>query len=104
MTPDPNLETASTIGAEIVAGLFAVLLIMAVVVFALLRAGRYPPSVGLVISLSLLTTISLAGFAITQLEVLGTIAATGIGAIAGAVSAAWGDRSTPPKKEEDDDA
>lgn len=106
MTPDPNLQTASELGAEIVVGLLAVLFIMAVVVFALLRAARHPPPVSLIVSLSLLSTIALITFALTELAVLGTIAATGIGALAGAVSAVLGvpKKEDPDQKEEDGDA
>ncbi len=38
------------------------------------------------VSLSILTLVSLAGFILTGLEVLATIAATGFGAIAGAMT------------------
>lgn len=92
--PETDLGAVSTIGFEVVAALFLILLILGVFIFALLRAGRYPPSVGLVIALSLLSATAMLSFAITGQEVLGTIAATGIGALAGAVSAVWAERKT----------
>ena len=69
----------------------------------LLAAGRYPPNVGLVISLSLLTLLALVGFMSTGNDTLGAIAAGGVGALAAAVSGTWGRPTTPPKERPDDE-
>jgi hypothetical protein len=57
-----------------------------VVVWALLRAGRLPSPMALVVALSLLSMLALGAFVFTNNESLLTITATGVGALAGAVS------------------
>lgn len=91
--PADTLEGLNTFGIEVVVGLGLVAVIISLLVFALLRAGRFPPAVGLIIALSILSFLAMAGFAATQQETFGTIAATAVGALAGAVSAVWTDRS-----------
>jgi hypothetical protein len=60
-----------------------------VFVWALLKAAQFVPQVGLVLSLSVLSLVSiLAAVAIRDSEFI-TLAATGIGALAGAVSATY---------------
>jgi len=86
---DPDIQAVTDIGFEIIVALVLVLAIVSIILFGLLRSGRYQPSVGLVISLSLLAVLAMAGFAATQQETFGTIAATAVGALAGAVSAIW---------------
>lgn len=57
--------------------------------FAVLRAAKYPHPTSMVTALSLLTLLSLMGLAIADGEAantFGTLAATGIGALAGAVT------------------
>jgi predicted exporter len=74
------------IALAIVIAFTATLGTIGVVVWALLRAGRLPSPMSLVVALSLLSVIALIGFIFTSNESLLTIAATGVGALAGAVS------------------
>lgn len=63
-----------------------------VLVISIYKAGRLPPAIALVIALSILTLFSMAGFIATQNAELATLAGTGLGAIAGAVTAVWQER------------
>lgn len=99
---DLNDETAqlyAEIGFEVITALFITLLLVLTLVWALLRSGRYPASISLVIALSLLTIVSIALFSVSGQETLGTLAATGMGALAGAVSAVWTDRRNEQAKQ-----
>ena len=98
---DPDIQAVTDIGFEIIVALVLVLAIVSIILFGLLRSGRYQPSVGLVISLSLLAVLAMAGFAATQQETFGTIAATAVGALAGAVSAIWTQKPPPDLKPEE---
>lgn len=69
----------------IVAASFAVL-VVSVFVAALVIAVRHPAPAGLTLALGLLTLIALLGLIATRDETFATIAATGIGALAGAVT------------------
>ena len=65
-------------------------------VFALLRAARYPHPTAMVTALSLLTLLSLIGLGVSDGEAantFGTLAATGIGALAGAVTSTFQNNS-----------
>jgi chromate transport protein ChrA len=83
-----DINTLSDTEAWILVAI-AVIVIAVVFVFtwALLRTAQYPPSTTLVLALSMLTLVALVSFAITRSETLGTIAAAGIGALAGSVTA-----------------
>lgn len=71
----------------VLVGIVAIVIgVVAVFVYALLRTAHYPLSTTLVLALSMLTLIALVSFAITGSETLGTIAAAGVGALAGAVA------------------
>lgn len=83
----------------IVVGFVATLMTVGIVVWALLRAGRLPAPMALVVALALLSTISLVGFVFTSKESMLTVAATGVGALAGAVSAQFNSHSN-----DDDDS
>ena len=85
-------------------------------VWGLLRAGTLRPSVALVIALSILTMVSIVGFIVTQTSgeqstELATLAGMGLGGLAGAVTAVWGeDRrmdteppATPPTPDDRED-
>ena len=77
--------------------------------WALLLAAKQPHPVAMVTALALLTLLSLLGLAITSGEpasTFGTLAATGMGALAGAVTATFqskNDDDTPRKEPADDD-
>lgn len=87
MTIDDVRELAlREIALAIVVAFVATLGTIGIVVWALLRAGRLPSPMSLVVALALLSVIALIGFIFTSSESLLTIAATGVGALASAVS------------------
>jgi uncharacterized membrane protein YhaH (DUF805 family) len=69
----------------ILAVVFAVVVVV-VFVAALIVAVRHPAPAGLTLALGLLTLIALLGLIATQDDTFATLAATGIGALAGAVT------------------
>jgi uncharacterized membrane protein YccC len=73
--------------------------IVAVVVLAVLRAGKLPHPMPLIVALTVVTIVALAGYVLTEDAPLATIAATGVGALAGALSATF----TPRPRDEDED-
>lgn len=78
---------------------------VAIVTFAVLRAANYPHPTSMVTALSLLTLLSLMGLGITDGEAantFGTLAATGIGAIAGAVTSQFQAKQTDERNEPDE--
>ena len=82
---DDSLAVAEIWGVVIGLGLVAA--IVGTVVFALMRAARHAPNAMITISLSVLTLVSLAGFIATANDTLGAIAAGGVGALGGALTA-----------------
>ena len=60
-----------------------------VTVWAVLRLADREPSVTIPMLVGLLTFASVVAYALTREEVLGTLAATGIGALAGAVTSLY---------------
>lgn len=89
------LQMVAVLGVAVTVGLIAWLLVT-----GLIKAGNLRPNVALVIALSILTLVSVIGFIITQSQgqqstELITVAATGMGALAGAVANTWGDRDNP---------
>jgi hypothetical protein len=88
---DPAVFTAETFGTLLVGVIIAVVLaalVIAAISLGLFRAGKLPHPAPLVISLSLLAIVALVGGLITGSGDAYTIAATGIGALAGALSVA----------------
>lgn len=98
---DAEVEAAEVWG--VVIGLALVAVIVGVVVFALMRAARHAPNAMITISLSVLTLVALAGYIATQSETLGAIAAGGVGALGGALTALFQQTAPaePPAPEED---
>lgn len=70
-----------------------------VAMWAILRAGRLPSPMSLVVALALLSMLALVAFVFTGTESLLTITATGVGALAGAVSAQFGDHKPNDESE-----
>lgn len=91
MTPSPAPITDLSEFTASVWGVAASLLLLVglgvMFVWALLRAARFTPTVALVVSLSLLSFLAIAGYIGSGRSELATLGATGIGALAGAVSA-----------------
>ena len=83
-------------GTDPVAAVAGVVVVVSVawgLTAAVLRAARYPHPTSMVTALSLLTLIALIGLGLTDGETattFGTISATGIGALAGAVTSTFG--------------
>jgi hypothetical protein len=86
----PDTTTAVT-GVSLAISLVAVLLLGMLFVWAILRAAQYEAPASLIVALSLLTFLSLVGAIAASSTELTTLAATGIGALAGAVSSQFGD-------------
>ena len=86
-------ETISEIIAGEVFGVLVVVVAAAVLMWILLRlfreAGERPREVTVALLLSLLTLTAIVGFIITSSDSLVQLAATGLGALAGAVTAAF---------------
>jgi hypothetical protein len=94
---DPSVITADAIG-QLLLGLIVAVVLSALVIGAiswgLFRAGKLPHPAPLIISVSLIGLVALVGGLITNNGDAFTIAATGVGALAGALSiAAKGPRS-----------
>jgi hypothetical protein len=73
-------------------------------VVALLRAANRPDPALVVTSLSLITVTALFAYAFTRAELLGGIAATGMGALAGAVTGLYRRDEKQPKEDDDERA
>lgn len=88
---DPAAITTDTIGSLILGLIVAVVLaslVIAAISWGLFRAGRLPHPAPLIISVSLIGLVALVGGLITGNGDAFTIAATGVGALAGALSIA----------------
>jgi hypothetical protein len=76
-----------------------VLLVAVVLTWALLKAGSLPPPTALVTALSVLTLFAMAGGIAQRGNEAWTIAAAGVGALAGSVTAIYTTRSGLPQLE-----
>ena len=88
-TPSPTPVPVEVVYAELGGDLtVAVLLALAafIMVWALVKLRDSEPSTLVTIVLGLLTLVAIGGFLLVESDILGTIAATGVGALAGAVS------------------
>jgi len=92
VTPEPvapidQLGSADWPGATAFVLSVVMVLIAAVVIsFAILRASKFPPPTALITALTLLTLFSVAGGIASRNDEAWTIAAAGIGALAGSVT------------------
>jgi hypothetical protein len=107
-TPTPDIDQgaidALTTQIEfVVGGLVIVLLLGFLFVWAILRAAQYEAPASLVVALSLLTFLALAGAIAGGSTELTTLAATGLGALAGAVSSQFTKQRIAQQEEENDD-
>ena len=88
--PRVPLDSVPTDGwpaaTTLVLGMAMVLLATVIVSFAVLRASKYPPPTALITALSLLTLFAVAGGIASRNDEAWTIAAAGIGALAGSVT------------------
>ena len=86
----PSDETLEVVGAEVLGAFFLVAVIAGTLTFALLRAAAKKADAMIVVSVSLLTLVAIVGFIATQSEALITLAGTGVGALAGAITNLFG--------------
>lgn len=85
-TPIPSEVFERALAVEqIVIGLGFVILGF-VMVWAVIRVSQSEPRAMMAVIVGLLTFVAMIAFALTGEEVLGTLAATGLGALAGAVT------------------
>jgi len=84
-------DTGVVVGAELAVAAVALAVIAGVLTFALLRAASKKADAMIVVSVSLLTLVAIVGFMFTQAEALITLAGTGVGALAGAITNLFGD-------------
>ena len=73
--------------------------------FAVMRAARYPHPTAMVTALALLTLLALLGLGLADGEAsntFGTLAATGMGALAGAVTSTFQNKSDGGKEDGQD--
>ena len=82
----PSDDTLQALGVEVVLALVLVAVITALVVFALLRAAARKVDVGVIVAVTILTLVAIMGFVATEQEALITLAGTGLGALAGAIT------------------
>ena len=82
----PSDDTLQALGVEIVLALGLVAIITALVVFALLRAASRKVDIGVIVAVTILTLVAIMGFVATEQEALITLAGTGLGALAGAIT------------------
>ena len=85
----PNLgeqELTPIIVAVIIAIELALMVIGCVLVWAIIKVRYQPAPAMLTITLGLLTLVCILGYTLTNSNVLGTLAATGIGALAGSLT------------------
>lgn len=78
--------TLRELAVAIVVAFVLTMATVGVATWAILRAGRLPSPMSLVVALALLSMLALVAFVFTGTESLLTITATGVGALAGAVS------------------
>lgn len=82
----PNLELTPGLIAVLAIAEVALLGIGFILVWAILKVRNQPAPAMLTVTLGLLTLTCVLAFALTRMEVLGTLAATGLGAIAGSLT------------------
>lgn len=92
MDPEvPSDDTLELLGVELLVALGLVAVIAGLVVFGLLRAATRKVDIGVIVAVTILTLVAIIGFIISQQEALVTLAGTGLGALAGAITNLVGD-------------
>jgi uncharacterized membrane protein AbrB (regulator of aidB expression) len=97
-------DTTDAQGAAIIVLIVVGITVGGLLIYALLRASEKPDPALVVTSLSLLTMTALIGYGFTRLEIMGGLAATGLGALAGAIAGLYRPPpNDPPQRGNDDD-
>ena len=91
MTSDPSV-VEQVAAVEVAAAALGFVVLGFVLVWAVLRMADREPSVAIPMLVGLLTFVAIVAFALTGEEVLGTLAATGVGALAGALTSIFDSR------------
>lgn len=95
----PSDDALELLGVEVIAALVLVAIISGLVVFGLLWSASRKVDIGVIVAVTILTLVAIIGFIISQEEALITLAGTGLGALAGAITNIIGDN----KKDRIDD-
>ncbi len=87
-TPTPlDPDLVQTLGLDLVIGAVMLAAVGFLFVWALIIVSKREPGAMLAMSIALLTLVAIGVYAVTQSEVMGTLAATGMGALAGSLTA-----------------
>lgn len=100
--PQPVSTSIDPVAAA--AAVFIIVVVAWGLTLALLRAARYPHPTSMITALALLTLLSLLGLGMTDGEpanTFGTLAATGMGALAGAVTSQFNQHNQTKGKDDD---
>ena len=106
LTQSPNredLEAVIALSIEVAAAAIAAVVVFGYVTWLLAKAARLAPAAMVTLALSIITILALAAYAATQAEVIAAVVGTGIGALAGAVTAQLGNKNEPPFTPVNDD-
>ena len=85
-----DTDIVLALAAEVVAVAISAMVVFGFVTWMLLRAATLAPAAMVTLALSLITIIAIAAYGITREEVMVAVIGTGIGALAGAVTAQLG--------------
>ena len=94
-----NIELTPALLTVLIAVEVALIAIGIGLVWAIIKVRSEPAPAMLTITLGLLTLVSLMAFALTRQDVLATLAATGLGALAGSLTNIL---QSPPKVKKDE--
>ena len=89
VTPAPAPDGVELLAAEVLIAAVGFVVLGFLLVWAVLRVADREPSVALPVLVALLTFTATVAYALTREEVLGTLAATGLGALAGSVTSLY---------------
>ena len=95
---DSILNTSTPGAIAFVLGVMLILGAAIIMSWAILRSSKYPPPAALITSLTLLTLFAVAGGIATNNDEAWTIAAAGVGALAGSVTSIFQEGKYKPEE------
>jgi len=95
---DSIINTSTPGAVAFVLGVAMILGAAIIMSFAIIRASKYPPPAALITSLTLLTLFAVAGGIATNNDEAWTIAAAGVGALAGSVTSIFQEGKYKPEE------
>lgn len=102
-----NINTEELASGQVVWLLMFALIMWAVLtaltIITVVRSAKMPPPMALVVALTAVTLLTIAAFVFTEQQELATLAGMGIGALSGAVAAAWQPTSKDIHQEQRDE-